>query len=137
MIVICTIFEDMNIKWLNAKIVVHSLLFKLIVEQLLISNLLSIIKLPASQTFKISLNKLLIAATKGAFFLNWLTLNSTIRTKHTTITFLWFQQFPAINALLKKLTGISWHYLFFLKSTYRTGEFWFKNYFVTHFFIIE
>jgi hypothetical protein len=48
--------------------------------------------------------------------------NRTIRTKHTTITFLGFEQSMATAAFIKEQTGVSGHFFFLLKTTFGTGD---------------
>jgi len=60
--------------------------------------------------------------TTGIFtgFLNWRTCYGAIGTINTTISFLRFKEGIAIFTFIKKLTGFSWHGLFFLKTTLGT-----------------
>jgi len=46
-------------------------------------------------------------------------INWSIRTKHTTISWLWFKQHLTVCALVKIQTGIGWHFFWFVKMTHR------------------
>ena len=50
------------------------------------------------------------------------TIHGSIRTKHTTVTFLWFKNLMATATFIKVLASIGWHFFLFLVPTFGTGN---------------
>jgi hypothetical protein len=55
--------------------------------------------------------------------LNWRTSYCSVRAKNTTISFIWFQHFFTILALVEELTGVYWHIFYFFMPAVWTRNF--------------
>jgi hypothetical protein len=64
---------------------------------------------------------MLLATLALAKLLHRWTIHGSIRTIHTTVTFLWFKNLMATATFIKVLAGVGGHRFLLLVATFRTG----------------